>query len=118
MEYDGPEGDHACDDEDDSPQLVHWSGSQWAVTDVGLEGVFLNHREIVPADDLGHVLDVRSREPVLDNLFRIGSKTWVDVSDFLTAYEVALRLHQGRYVEPPPGTFARSADWARSRRAP
>jgi hypothetical protein len=112
-QYEGLDVRATVYEEDGEARNVLWSGRQWAVTDAGLEGVVYDHREVVPADDLGHILDDGSSEPELDNVFRISEKTWVDVIEFLTAYELAMRLHQGRYVDPPAGTFARSAELAR-----
>ena len=115
-EDDRPDGLGVTDavyEEDGGPRTVLWSGRQWAVTAEGLEGVIYWHRESVPADDLGHLLDYDSPEPELDNVFRIAGKSWVDVDEFLVAYQEALRLHRGKYIEPPAGSFARSARSAR-----
>lgn len=64
---------------------VWWRGKQWAVTAFGIE--CLDGTYHVAADRLTH-------DPEHPWPLHMASKKWVDIDEFVTAWMVALLLHQ------------------------
>ena len=88
------------------PRKIYWQGSQWCVTDSGLETVKLNRYDIV-AERLGDLTQGTHAEqfPSAERMRHVGKKTWVDIEDLAAAFAVALQVHEGRYEPLPKGAF-------------
>lgn len=69
-----------------SEEKTYYRGSQWMVTDYGIEQVDGGYH--IPADDFS--MDVgEGGWPA-----HMAEKSWVDIEDFKRAYSVACRVHK------------------------
>ena len=79
-----------------SAEKIHWEGKQWKVTDRGLETIDEN-LSFIPAEELGKINKHHDNE-MSDWPFHISHKTWVDYSEFVKAFFIALDVHKGKYT--------------------
>lgn len=103
------------EDDDREPReerTVYWVGSQWCVTSFGLETV-VDHDYDIEAGALGRLTD-GSDEPMAETLRHVGSSHgWVDVDDLITAFGVALAIHEGKYRTLPQGAYLNAVAYLR-----
>lgn len=103
-------------DEPTEPRKVYWRGSQWCVTDYGLETIEPD-AYYVEAARLGE-LTQGDDEPIAERVRHIARKTWVDVEDLIAAFAVATHIHARQFEPMPPGTLfntigsVRASRWA------
>jgi hypothetical protein len=75
---------------------VWWRGKQWAVTAYGIEA--LNGTYVIAADRLDE--GMRAGAPLEASIcVHMSEKDWVDQDDFVTAWLVALAMHNIRGID-------------------
>jgi hypothetical protein len=96
------------------PRKVYWAGSQWCVSDLGLETIRPDRYYLSP-EQLGRLADSSDPEaPAVAEIVRhVCRKTWVDIEEFVAAYAIAVAVHD---VQLAPGALAEAMRHVRAAR--
>lgn len=100
---------------EEKPRQVYWAGSQWCVTDYGLETVEPD-RYYVEARRFGDLTQHSGSEPFAELVRHIGEKTWVDVEDLFAAFAVGVQIHAGAFEPLPDGALKNAMEAVRAER--